>query len=188
MLACTGAQIVLAGVQQRGGHVLLSGAAVTSLSGRPLTAKLLSDGAVVADGRIPADGLFALTAPLPPAGIRDSNHARYEVFVGPDHSEALKLTRRSMLLSATLSGRDVLLRGRVSGAFRAGTPVSIRLRISCETYRQIATVTLSKTGTFSARVPAPPHGQQQIAAYRAQTMVLVQGHPQPTDTLLLEPS
>lgn len=175
-------------MQLRGDRVLLRGAAYTSDAGRRVLARLTDGERTVASGTIAPDGWFTLTASAPPASIRDTNRARYEVFMGSAHSEALKLTRRASLQSATLSRAGVLLKGGVDGPFRPGARVSIKLRVTCAVYRTVATVALTRSGTFTARVPRPTEAEQRIAAYRAQTTVLYDGRPSPTYTLLVAPS
>ena len=82
----------------------------------------------------------------------------------------------------------MLISGYVTGSFRAGTPVQITLRVTCAKYRTVAKVKLSSSGTFSATVPAPSAKASEIAVYRAQTTVLQDGHPEPTDTLPTPPT
>jgi hypothetical protein len=81
----------------------------------------------------------------------------------------------------------VSIAGDVTGSFRAGTPVHIMLRITCARYRTVATVKLSRSGTFDAVVPAPSGSASQIAAYRGATTVLDSGHREATFTLPIPP-
>lgn len=187
-LACTTAQVALIDVVRQGSHVLLTGAARLTLVGRKVSIKLLATGKVVASVEIARDGSFSTTVPLPPAKIRNTNRARYQASVGSAHSLALKLDRRAELTTVKRAGKHVLISGYVTGSFRAGTPVQITLRVTCAKYRTVAKVKLSSSGTFSATVPAPSAKASEIAVYRAQTTVLQDGHPEPTDTLPTPPT
>jgi hypothetical protein len=187
-LACTTAQVALIDVVPQGSQVLITGAARQVLAGKHVTIKLLSTGKVVATPTVTPAGTFTATVPLPPSKVRYSNRTRYQASVGALSSLALKLERRAYMLHATLSGSHVEVAGRVTGSFRAGTPVRITLRVTCALYKTVATVKLTKTGAFSATVPAPTGAASQIAVYRAATTVLTDGHPFPTFTLPTPPS
>jgi hypothetical protein len=163
--------------------VVITGAARLSLVGKRVTIRFLASGKTVASTTIAADGTFSATAPLPPADVRGSNRARYEAIVGSLHSLNLKLDRRMYMQSATRSGDRVLLSGKVTGSFKAGTPVKILLRVTCSSERVVATVKLTHAGTFTASVPAPTGAASQIAVYRATTTVLNDGHREATFTL-----
>lgn len=82
----------------------------------------------------------------------------------------------------------MLLSGNVTGAFRAGTPVRITLRVSCTLTRTVATVKLTRSGTFSASVPAPSGAASAIAVYDASTTVLLHNRPESTFTLPTPPT
>ena len=125
--------------------------------------------------------------PLPPAKLAYSNSARYAAIVGRSVSPALKLQRRLQMTTARRSGKYVLLGGRVTGSFRAGTPVSIRLRVTCSTWKTVAGVRLTRSGTFSTKVKALGGDASQSAVYRAQTSVLLRGHSFGTYTLPTTP-
>lgn len=187
-LACTTAQVALINVVTQGSHVLITGAARLVLAGKRVSIKFLATGKVVASATIASDGTFSATAPLPPAKVRETNRARYEASVGSLHSLNLKLDRRMYMASATRSGAHVLLSGYVTGSFKAGTKVKILLRVTCSKEEVIANVKLTRSGKFSATVPAPSAAASQIAVYRATTTVLKDGHPEPTFTLPTPPS
>jgi hypothetical protein len=187
-LACSTAQVVLINVVTQGSHVLLTGAARQVLAGKRVSIKLLSTGKVVASPTVTAAGTFTATAPLPPAKTRGSNRTRYQASVGSLKSLALKLQRRAYMVHVTTAGSHVSIAGRVSGSFRAGTAVHIGLRVTCAKYKNVATVKLTHAGTFSATVPAPTGAASQIAAYRATTTVLADGHPFATFTLPTPPN
>jgi hypothetical protein len=150
--------------------------------------RFLATRKIVASATIAADGTFSATAPLPPAKIRGTNLARYEAVVGSLHSLNLKLERRMYMVSATTSGAHVLLSGYVTGSFKAGTAVKILLRVTCSKEEVVATVKLTRSGKFSATVPAPTGAASQIAVYRATTIVLDDGHRGATFTLPTPPS
>lgn len=187
-LACTTAQVALINVIPQGSHVLITGAARQVLAGKQVSIKLLSTGKVVATPTVTPAGTFSATVPLPPAKVRYSNNTRYQASVHGLSSLALKLERRMYMTHATLSGSHVAIAGRVTGSFHPGTLVHITLRVTCARYKTVATVKLTKAGTFSATVPAPSGASSQIAVYRAATTVLTGGHPFPTFTLPTPPS
>lgn len=187
-LACSNAQIALINVVTQGSHVLLTGAARQVLAGKKVAIKLLSTGKVVATPTVSPAGTFTASAPLPPAKGRGSNRTRYQASIGSLKSLALKLERRAYMLHATLAGSHVSIAGRVTGSFRPGTAVHITLRVTCTKYKNVATVKLTRGGTFSATVPAPSGANSQIAVYRATTTVLEDGHPFATFTLPTPPS
>ena len=187
-LACSTAQVALINVVTQGSHVLITGAARLVLAGKRVSIKFLATGKIVASATIAADGTFSASAPLPPAKIRETNLARYEASVGSLHSLNLKLDRRMYMVSATRSGAHVLLSGYVTGSFKAGSEVKILLRVTCSKEEVIAKVKLTRSGKFSATVPAPSAAASQIAVYRATTSVLKDGHPERTFTLPTPPS
>jgi len=183
LLACTSAAVVLTDVVEQGSHVLLRGAARAPLIGHTVRIVLLATHATVAHVVVAANGSFSATAPLPAASIRDTNLARYEAISGHAVSLALKLTRRMYMTSVTRSGADVLIAGYVTGAFKPGTSVAIGLRVTCRSYKIVATVKLTQSGRFAARVAAPTGTSGQIAVYRASTKVLDGSAPFSTYTL-----
>jgi hypothetical protein len=77
----------------------------------------------------------------------------------------------------------VSIAGNVNGAFKAGTKVTIGLRVTCSSYKTIGTTKLSPKGAFTATVPAPAGAANEIAVYRATTTVLSGRHREPTATL-----
>jgi hypothetical protein len=66
--------------------------------------------------------------------------------------------------------------------------VKILLRVTCSKEDVVATVKLTRSGKFSATVPAPASAAKQIAVYRASTTVLDDGHREATFTLPTPPS
>jgi len=183
--ACTSAQVVLINVYRQGHRVYISGAARSAWIGKTVSIKFMVGKATVGHAKISHQGTFALTVPLPAAKLAASNSARYEAIVGRSMSPALKLDRRLTMTTAKQSGKSVLLAGRVTGSFRAGTKVALRLRVTCSSYRTLASVRLTRAGTFTAKVPAPATAAVvgQVAVYRAQTFVLLHGHSFGTYTL-----
>lgn len=188
VLACTTAQVALINVVQKGAHVLITGAARLVLAGKQVSIRFLATGKTVATATIGADGDFSASAPLPPATLRGSNRARYEAVVGSLNSLNLKLERRMYMVTATSSGGHVALSGYVTGSFKAGTAVKILLRVTCSKEEVAAKVKLTRSGRFTATVPAPTGAASQIAVYRATTTVLDQGRPETTYTLPTPPT
>jgi hypothetical protein len=187
-LACTKAQLVLVNVYQRGRRVYISGAARAALIRKRVGIRFMAFRRLVGHAKVNAKGLFALTLPLPAHRLAISNAARYEAVSGRNVSPALKLQRRLQMTSARRTGALIHLAGHVSGSFRPGTKVSIRLRITCSTYRTVAVVRLTRSGTYSATVRAPTGAAGQVATYRAQTTVLKHRRPFQTYSLPTTPT
>jgi hypothetical protein len=181
--ACTSAAVVLIDVLPERSRVLLSGAARPGLAGQQVLIRLLATGRIVGRARIGADGTFGTTVPLPPRSFRFTNRARYEAVLDGHHSLALKLERRAYMRSAIRTGSRVRIDGFVTGAFRLGTVVTIKLRVTCGQYTVVAHVPLGRHGSFTALVRAPSGLSGSVAVYRAQTTVLKDGHDEPTFTL-----
>jgi hypothetical protein len=188
VLECSTAQVALINVVQQGSHVLITGAARLVLAGKTVSIRLLATRKTVASATIGADGNFSASAPLPPAKIRGTNLARYEAIVGSLHSLNLKLERRMYMVSATRSGDHVVLSGYVTGSFKAGTAVKLLLRVTCSKEEVVTKVKLTRSGKFSATVPAPTGAERQIAVYRASTSVLDDGRSETTYTLPTPPT
>jgi len=168
ILACAHAHVTLTDLVVRGSRVLITGAAETSDAGKPVTLRF--DGTTkVASGKVQANGLFSLSAPLPPAKLRSSNAARYTATVGGQSSSALKLTRRLVLDPPTSVGGRVQLTGRVIPPLgQPIAPIVVQLQTSCSTARTVTTVKPKADGSYSVSLP-DPNGKN--AVYRLQTKV-----------------
>lgn len=181
--SCTGAELELVDVGVRGSKVELSGKAHLSLSGRRIVIRFLATGRTVASAVVQRNGTFAATAPLPPPGLRETNLARYQAVAGNVRSLPLKLFRRMYITSVRRVGQRLLLSGRVSGSFKADTPVTIHSRVACAKEATVGQTSLTRAGTFSASVPLPPSDDAGLTTYRASTDVLWGSHPELTYTL-----
>ena len=76
----------------------------------------------------------------------------------------------------------------MTGGFKVGSAVKILLRVTCSKEEVVAKVKLTRSGKFTATVPAPTGATSQIAVYRATTTVLDGGHSETTYTLPTPPS
>jgi hypothetical protein len=96
LLGCSTRPLALNDVVEKGGKVLLIGAAERAQAGKQVKIVFGSD-KVVATARVGSSGEFSTTAPLPPVKIRGGNGARYIAELGSLRSLDLKLTRRLAL-------------------------------------------------------------------------------------------
>jgi hypothetical protein len=131
---------------------------------------LLATGKTVGTTTVGADGLFRLTAPLPPARFRNGNAARYVALIGAQRSQALKFHRRMTIQRASVASGRVTMVGSVSRP-RAMPPrvIVIKRRLSCAKYVEVGRANPNAAGRFSVTVPAP--SGVGAAVYRAQTGV-----------------
>jgi hypothetical protein len=168
-LACTTRKLTLIDVFERGARVVLDGAAAKSLDGQQVTI-LFDDHTRAATAVIGAGGLFATTAPLPPAKLRDSNRARYLAEVGQQRSLDLKLTRRLILDTPTSSDGTVTLVGEVVPPLaKPLAPILVQQQTSCTNETTIEKVKESPNGHFRVSIKAP--SGQQAVSYRLSTLV-----------------
>jgi hypothetical protein len=162
-LGCSGARIELTNVHEQGSHVVLEGAAVSSLVGSQVKL-LFSSGKQVASTTVASDGFFSASAPLPPLRIRDTNAATYSAMIGSAHSASLKLTRRLSVTAVTVAGRSVHFSGTVRPPLAIPTaPVLVKVSTSCTATPQlISSVKPSKSGSFVVTASIPPGADAAI--------------------------
>lgn len=169
-LQCTKRRLTLIDVLRHGGRVMLRGAADRSLIGHRVDIYFHVGDARVASAEVGRDGFFSALAPLPPAAIRHTNLARYQVRAGSDRSLDLKLDRRMIVRSLRSSRRAVTISGRVLPPLaRPAAAITIERRVSCQRWETVARVAARPDGGFSKRLAGPPSGQ--AAVYRAETLV-----------------
>jgi hypothetical protein len=169
LLGCSTRPLALNDVVQKGGKVLLIGAAERALAGKQVKIVFGSD-KVVATATVGSNGQFSTTAPLPPANIRDGNGARYIAELGSLRSLDLKLTRRLALEPPSVSAGKVTLSGRVVPPLaKPLATVTIRQQVECGTTTVVARVKPSTSGRFKVALPVPAgaHG----AIYRLTSSV-----------------
>jgi hypothetical protein len=168
-LRCTSRRIVLTDVLRSGGKVRLKGAADKRYAGRTVTI-VFAGRTKAATAKVGRDGLFTATAPLPPAGLRDTNRARYQARVGNERSLDLKLSRRMVVESVKRSGKKVVITGRITGPLASPVAaIKVQRRVSCARYVDSGTIRPSENGRFRAVLDAPPSGE--AAVYRLGTRV-----------------
>jgi alpha-tubulin suppressor-like RCC1 family protein len=169
VLGCTDSKLTLTDVVQQNGHVLLDGAAVSSLAGHKV--KILFDGTkLVATATVAADGLFNASAPLPPAKLRGSNSSRYLAESGSLKSLDLKLTRRLILDPPKSAAGKVSLSGEVQPPLaKPPATVLVQQQLSCGATKTVAHLKPSASGHFTVSVPAPAGAMAAI--YRLSTKV-----------------
>jgi alpha-tubulin suppressor-like RCC1 family protein len=169
ILGCTGRQLTLTDVVQQHGHVLLDGAAASSLAGHKV--EILFDGhQLAATATVAANGLFSASAPLPPAKLRGGNSARYLAESGSLKSLDLKLTRRLILDPPRSSGGKVSLTGEVQPPLaKPPAQILVEQQLSCGATKTVARVVPSADGHFALSIPAPAGAPAAI--YRLSTKV-----------------
>ena len=169
-LECTKRKLALLDVLPQGDRVRLYGAADKSLVGRTASIVFHATGETVARVKIGKGGRFTTTAPMPDAGIRYTNRARYIAQVGREKSLNLKLHRRLLVEKVRSRGGRVTIVGRVVAPL-ATTPQTITLkrRVSCRKLEVVKRFKPRSDGTFTVSVKSP----RNLAAtvYRLQTQV-----------------
>jgi hypothetical protein len=169
-LQCTSRKVALIDVLRRGGHVHLYGAADKSLAGKSVSIVFAATHRVVARVTVGADGAFSTTAPLPPAGVRDTNRARYVARVGREKSLNLKLRRRMVVDQVRSHDDEVTITGRVIGALgKPIQPIVLKRRVSCHRLQTVARFKPRRDGEFSVTVVKPKGLTATV--YRLQTKV-----------------
>lgn len=169
LVSCSGRKLALTDVIQQGSHVMLEGAAVSSLAGHKVEI-LFDSNKQVATATVEPDGLFSTSAPLPPAKLRGSNSARYLAESGGLKSLDLKLTRRLILDPPTGSAGKVALEGEVTLPLaKPIAEVLVQQQLSCSSTKTVARFKPSASGRFRLTIPAPAEGV--AALYRLSTKV-----------------
>jgi hypothetical protein len=169
-LRCQTRRLVLIDVVRRKGRVRLLGAADRRLAGKRVTIRYADTGKRVARPRVGSDGLFRASAKLPPKAVRGTNRARYQATLGKERSLRLKLTRRLRISSITPSGRNVIVRGRISRPLAKPIHrVTVTRRVSCGRVEVAKRFKPRKNGTF--RVTLRGAKQRQVATFRFRTLV-----------------
>ena len=154
--------------------MLLAGTAARSLAGRKVKI-ILAGRRQVATALVGPTGLFATTAPLPPASMRASDSARYFAEVGREHSLNLKLTRRLVLAPPTSHAARVTLAGEVIRPLTdPAAAIIVQQRISCSKLVSLMRVKPSATGRFRITLKAP--AGQRDATYELTTVVRENAH------------
>src|ERR1700722_2625070 len=169
LLGCSTRPLALNDVVQKGGKVLLTGAAERAQAGKQVKIVFGSD-KVVATATVGPSGEFSTTAPMPPAKIRDGNGARYIAELGSLRSLDLKLTPRLALGPASVSAGKVTLSGQVVLPLaKPIATITVRQQVECGATSVVARVKPSASGRFKVTLPVPAsaHG----ALYRLTSSV-----------------
>ena len=169
-LRCTTRRLVLIDVVRRKGRVRLFGAADRRLAGRRVAIRYMDTGKRVARPRVGSDGLFRASAPLPPRVARGTNRARYQARLSGQRSLALKLTRRMRVTAIRPSGRNVMIRGRVTRPLaRPIERITVTRRVSCGRVEVATRFKPRRDGRF--RVKLRGAKTRQVATFRFRTRV-----------------
>ncbi|MEV4421031.1 Ig-like domain repeat protein [Patulibacter sp. NPDC049589] len=172
LLACDGGKLAMIEARLVGGRVALSGVALKSLAGRTIGLRLSAKGIstrTVATTKVKADGTFATTAKAPAARLRKTtSRAKYYAVIDSTRSGSLRLTRRTIVTSVSLTPGRIKISGRVSSPLpKKGQAVVIGRRVSCTSYRTVARAKTDSRGRFSVSFAAPK--DKAAGLYRAQT-------------------
>lgn len=169
-LQCARRAVDLIDVYGQGSRTFVQGVAERKYVGQTATIYLAHGKKKVGTVKVGEDGLFSTTVALPPKSIRKTNKARYYAVVNGKKTRALKFARRMETRGLTASTKEITFRGRVVGPLqRRQQSVTIRQRISCKSYKTVATVKPDSKGNFTAKITAPAGDGAVI--YRAQTRV-----------------
>jgi hypothetical protein len=169
LLGCSTRPLVLNDVVQKGGKVLLIGAAERAQAGKQVKI-VFGSSKVVATATVSASGEFSTSAPLPPAKIRAGNGARYMAELGSLRSLDLKLTRRLALEPPGIAAGKVTLRGQVVPPLAEPlATVTISQQVECGKTTVVARVKPSASGRFKVTLPAPAGARGAI--YRLTSSV-----------------
>lgn len=169
-LQCSNRDVDLIDVYGTGGRTFVQGVAQRKYVGKTATIYLAHGKKKVGTVTVGEDGLFNKRVALPPSKIRKTNKARYYAVVEGKKTRALKFARRMETRGLTATSKTVTLRGRVVGPLqRRQQAVTIKQRVSCKSYKTVATVKPDSKGRFTARIDAPAGDGAVI--YRAQTRV-----------------
>lgn len=170
-LQCTKSPVALIDVYGVGSRTYVHGVAEKRYVGRTATIYLRHGKKKVGTAKIGSDGLFAKKVALPPAKIRRTNKARYYAVVSGKKTKALKFSRRMETLGLTATSANATFRGRVVGPLaRRPKSITIKQRVTCKTYKTVATVKPDAKGRFTVKLKAPK-GTGAVV-YRAQTQVI----------------
>jgi streptogramin lyase len=175
-VGCTPNRLILTDVYPSGGKTRLLGVAPPAAIGKQITITSTWNKKTVATAKVGGDGSFSASATLPPASLRASNRARYAAHLGATTSSALKFARRLYTTAVTASGRTITFKGFATRPLATPlAPITIRASAACSTLASgpiVATVTPSKSGTFTASVTLPTDLQTAASVYfRAETKV-----------------
>jgi hypothetical protein len=169
ILGCSRAKLAVLDVVEKGTRVTLTGAAIASLVGDPVRI-IFNNKKQVASTTVGKNGFFSVTAPLPPANVRNTNNARYLAEVGTIKSLNLKLTRRLILDPPTVSGGKVRLSGELTRPLgRPISPISVGQQTTCTSTRTVKRFKPATSGRFSITVAAP--AGKTAAIYRLTSKV-----------------
>ncbi len=166
---CAKRPVTLVDVGERKDHVSLLGAVSAANVGRKVSIVFSKTGKVVSTAVVRPDGFFRATAPLPAAGIRGSNDARYQAVLDGHKSLALKLRRRMRISRMRNLGDTVQIIGKITGPLVPGQQIVIQQRESCTKDVVVKRFTPTKAGVWRVTLKAPTEGQ--AAVYRATTQV-----------------
>lgn len=155
LLGCSTRPLALNNVVQKGGKVLLIGAAERAQAGKQVKI-VFGSNKVVATATVGSSGEFSTSAPLPPAKLRAGNGARYMAELGSLRSLDLKLTRRLALEPPSVAAGKVTLRGQVLPPLaKPLATVTISQQVECGKTTVVARVKPSASGSFKVMLPVP---------------------------------
>jgi virginiamycin B lyase len=191
-VGCAANRLILTDVFPQAGSTQVLGVAPSAAIGKTVTILSTWNGKPVASAIVRTDMSFRATVALPPPSLRFTNRANYIAKLGSARSGALKFSRRMYTTSITTAGRAITFSGNVTRPFaKQLEPVTIRVAASCTAIASgtvVATVSLTRSGTFSATFQLPASLQSAPKVYLlAQTRVRQNQHSSktyPTSTLI----
>jgi len=184
-VGCVANKLILTDVFPWGGHTQVLGVAPASAVGKRVAIVSSWNGKTVVQATVQADLSFKATVTLPPRALRFTNRALYRAKLGRVSSGALKFARRMYTTAITAAGRTITFAGSVTPPLaKKILPVTVRASASCSGIANgtvVATVKLSRSGTYSTAVRLPASLQGAPAVYlQAETRVLQNSHSKKT--------
>ena len=134
------------------------------------------NGKVLGKATVAPNGSFTTSVPAPPSRFRHGAKGSYAVKLNKTKSASVAYSRRIYTSSISASGRTIAFAGAVTAPLaKPAAPVIIRAASSCAGVAKgavVATVTPSRSGTFSAAIKLPAALDAGAVAYfRAETVV-----------------
>ncbi|MFA4928983.1 MAG: hypothetical protein WC558_10725 [Patulibacter sp.] len=169
-LQCSKKGLDLIDVYGVDGRTFVQGVAERRYVGQDAAIYLREGKKKVGTVKVGEDGLFTARVAMPPTKIRKTNKARYYAVIDGKRTRALKFARRMETRGLTSTSETVTFRGRVVGPLqRRQQAVTIKQRVSCKSYKTVATVRPDSKGNFTAKINSPTG--EGAAIFRAQTRV-----------------
>jgi hypothetical protein len=151
--ACA-ASVVITNVRRSGSRSVVSGFARLRFAGQKISLRYMPSGSrTIARPTVRSNGSWTATVNRPKRPSYKSNDARYRAVLGSTKTRWIKLTRRMGSTTVTSAGTGALsVKGSVSKPLAPGQRVRVERSDACGKYRQIGSVSVRRSGSFSGKV------------------------------------